>query len=50
VTREILNPRTGQRIRFLMRTDELLRIETVNPPVVSRSRCMSTRVRRAALR
>lgn len=34
--REITNPRTGQRMRFLLTADdtdgELLRIETVNPP------------------
>jgi quercetin dioxygenase-like cupin family protein len=29
---EIHNPRTGQRMRFLVTTDELLRIETTNPP------------------
>lgn len=29
---EILNPRTGQRMRFLETGPELLRIETVNPP------------------
>jgi mannose-6-phosphate isomerase-like protein (cupin superfamily) len=29
---EIVNPRTGQRIRFLERSPELLRIETTNPP------------------
>jgi quercetin dioxygenase-like cupin family protein len=29
---EIHNPRTGQRMRFLVTTDELLRMETTNPP------------------
>ncbi len=37
--REITNPRTGQRMRFLLTADdtggELLRIETVNPPTAT---------------
>jgi cupin domain len=32
---EIFNPRTGQRMKFLVRTDELLRLETVNPPTAT---------------
>lgn len=29
---EILNPRTGQRMRFIHREPSLLRIDTINPP------------------
>lgn len=32
MTREIYNPRTGQRMRFLATDHDLLRIETTNPP------------------
>lgn len=50
--REIHNPRTGQRMRFLRTAADTngarLRIETVNPPTAMPSRCTSTRARRAA--
>jgi quercetin dioxygenase-like cupin family protein len=36
VGQEIINPRTGQRLRFVELTERQLRIETVNPPTTER--------------
>jgi hypothetical protein len=47
---ELHNPRTGQRKRFLVRSPELLRLQTTNPPGGAREPVHTTPTRRAARR